>query len=257
MLIHWRERTLLLAAAVFFAAPAIGAEIHVMISGGFSAAYAELVPQFERATGHKVSTVRGASMGTDVNALPVRLQRGEPADVLILVGDALEELAKGGHIAAGSRTDLARSEMGLAVRKGLPKPDIKTVDAFKRAMLDAKSVAISTSASGVYLANELFPQLGIAGEMKGKTRVVGVTGVVVAKGEADIAIQQISELLPVAGIDYVGPLPREIQKVTMFVAVLAAGAKEVDAAKALIGFLASPAAAPAIAKSALEPVTSR
>ena len=257
MLIHWRERTLLLAAAVFFAAPAIGAEIHVMISGGFSAAYAELVPQFERATGHKVSTVRGASMGTDVNALPVRLQRGEPADVLILVGDALEELAKGGHIAAGSRTDLARSEMGLAVRKGLPKPDIKTVDAFKRAMLDAKSVAISTSASGVYLANELFPQLGITGEIKGKTRVVGVTGVVVAKGEADIAIQQISELLPVAGIDYVGPLPREIQKVTMFVAVLAAGAKEVDAAKALIGYLASPAAAPAIAKSALEPVTSR
>ena len=161
MLIHWRERILFIAAAVVCAAPALGAEIHVMISGGFSAAYAELVPQFERATGHKVSTVRGASMGTDVNALPVRLQRGEPADVLILVGDALEELAKGGHIAAGSRTDLARSEMGLAVRKGLPKPDIKTVDAFKRAMLDAKSVAISTSASGVYLANELFPQLGI------------------------------------------------------------------------------------------------
>jgi molybdate transport system substrate-binding protein len=176
---------------------------------------------------------------------------------LILVDDALEELGKDGRIAAGSRTDLARSEMGLAVRKGLPKPDIKTVDAFRRAMLDAKSVAISTSASGVYLANELFPQLGITGEMKAKTRVVGVTGVVVAKGEADIAIQQISELLPVAGIDYVGPLPREIQKVTMFVAVIAAGAREVGAAKTLIAFLASPAAAPAIAKSALEPVTSR
>ncbi len=196
-------------------------------------------------------------MGTAFNSIPSRLQRGEPADVLIMVGDALEALTENGRVPAESRVDLARSEMGMAVRTGMPKPDIKTVDAFKRALLEAKSVAISTSASGVYLSNELFPRLLIVDQMKGKTKIVGSTGPLVARGEAEIAIQQISELLLVPGIDYVGPLPSEIQKVTVYSAGLSASAKELDAAKTLIQFLASPAAASAIVKSALEAMTSR
>jgi len=239
-----------------FATVADAAEIRVMISGGFSAAYAELLREFERTTRHTLVTSRGASMGTTPDSIPSRLQRGEPVDVFIMVGDALEELNKQGKVATGSRVDLAHSRIGLAVRAGAPKPDIRTVDGFKRAMLEAKSIAISTSASGTFLSNELFPRLGIADEMRNKTRSVSgeAAGAPVARGEAEIALQQISELLPVKGIDYVGALPSEIQKVTVFSAAIAAGAKEPEAARALLQFLASPAAAPAIAKSALEPL---
>jgi molybdate transport system substrate-binding protein len=246
-----------LAGMMLFTGLASGAEIRVMISGGFSAAYLELVPEFERATGHTVVTARGASMGTTPNSIPSRLQRGEPVDALIMVGDALEVLAKQGKVTTGTRIDLARSRIGVAVRAGSPKPDIGSVDAFKRAMLNAKSLAYSTSASGVYLSTELFPRLGIADQVKGKSRMIGnePVGAAVARGEAEIALQQISELLPVPGIDFVGPLPAEIEKITVFSAGIAAGAKEPDAARALIKFLSSPAAAPAIAKSALEPMT--
>lgn len=233
-----------------------GAEVRVMISGGFLAAYLELIPQFERATGHKVVTARGASMGTTTNSIPSRLLRGEPVDVFVIIGDALEGLINQGKVAAGTRVDLARSSIGVAVRAGSPKPDIGSVDAFRRAMLDAKSLAYSSSASGVYLSTELFPRLGIADQVKGKSRTIGnePVGAAVARGEAEIALQQISELLPVPGIDFVGPLPAEIQKITVFSAGIAVGTTQPDAAKALIKFLASPAAAPAIAKSALEPM---
>ena len=245
-----------LAGMMLFTSSAYGAEIRVMISGGFSAAYLELVPQFERATGHRIMTARGASMGTAPNSIPSRLQRGEPVDVFVMVGDALEGLVKQGKIASGTRVDLARSSIGVAVRAGSPKPDIRSVEAFKRAMLDAKSLAYSSSASGVYLSTDLFPRLGIADQIKGKSKLIGSepVGAVVARGEAEIAIQQISELLPVPGLDFVGPLPAAIQKITVFSAGIAEGAKEPDAAAALIKFLASPAAAPAIAKSALEPI---
>jgi len=230
-----------------------------MISGGFSAAYQELLPEFERTTRHTVVTSRGASMGTTPTSIPSRLQHGEPVDVFIIAGDALEGLDKQGKVVPGSRIDLAQSRIGLAVRAGASKPDIGTVDAFRRLMLEAKSVSISTSASGVYLSTELFPRLNIADQMKAKTRAVAgePAAAPVARGDAEIALQQISELLPVPGIDYVGPLPAEIQKVTMFSAGIATGAKEPEAARELIRFLASPKAAPAIAKSALEPMTSR
>lgn len=232
------------------------AEINVMISGGFLAAHRELAPEFERATGHKVVTVRGGSMGTNPNSIPSRLQRGEPVDVFIMVGDALEALVRQGKIAPGSRVDLARSSIGMAVRAGAIKPDIGTVDAFKRAMLNAKSIVYSSSASGVYLSTELFPGLGIADQVKGKSRMIEgkPVGAAVARGEAQIALQQISELLAVPGIDFVAPLPKEIQKITVFSAGIATSAKEPEAAQALIKFLASSAAAPAIAKSALEPI---
>jgi molybdate transport system substrate-binding protein len=234
------------------------AEIKVMISGGFSAAYQDLVAEFERSTGHKLTTSAGASMGGAPDSIPSRLARGEPADVLILAGSAVDTLIKDGKAQAGSRVDLARSLIGMVVRKGAPKPDISTVEGLKRTLLEAKSIAYSASASGVYLSTEMFARLGIADEIKHKTKRIESERVaaVVARGDAEIGFQQVSELLPEKGTDYVGPLPPEVQRVTVFSAGLATGAKEPEAGKALIAFLASPAAAAAVTKSGLEPTTS-
>src|ERR1700740_760580 len=139
------------AAVVLLAGPAGAAEIRVMISGGLSAAYEVLVPEFERTTGHKVLTARGPSMGTTVNAIPVRLERGEPADVLIMVGYALKDLADKGKVMPGSSVDLVKSPIGIAVKSGATKPDISPAEAVKRALLAAKTIAYSDSASGVYV----------------------------------------------------------------------------------------------------------
>ena len=157
----FRELALGIAALLWLVGTAQAAEIRVMISGGLSAAYNALVPEFERASGHKVSTAYGPSMGTTQNAIPVRLERGEPADVLILVGYALGELMKQGKVVPGSRVDLVNSKIGVAVKAGAPKPDISSADALKRALLAAKSVAYSDSASGVYVSSEMFGKLGI------------------------------------------------------------------------------------------------
>ena len=227
-----------------------------MISGGFSAAYRDLVADFERSTEHKVTTSSGASMGGAADSIPSRLARGEPVDVLILAGSALDNLIKDGKAVSGSRTDLARSSIGMVVRKGAPKPDISTVDALKRTLLEAKSIAYSASASGVYLSTEMFPRLGVADQIKGKAKRIESERVaaVVARGDAEMGFQQVSELLPEKGTDYVGPLPDEVQRVTVFSAGIASGAAEPDAANALIKFLTSPAALPAITKSGLEPM---
>lgn len=227
-----------------------------MISGGFSAAYRDLVADFERSTEHKVTTSSGASMGGAADSIPSRLARGEPVDVLILAGSALDNLIKDGKAVSGSRTDLARSSIGMVVRKGAPKPDISTVDALKRTLLEAKSIAYSASASGVYLSTEMFPRLGVADQIKGKAKRIESERVaaVVARGDAEMGFQQVSELLPEKGTDYVGPLPAEVQRVTVFSAGIASGAAEPDAANALIKFLTSPAALPAITKSGLEPM---
>jgi molybdate transport system substrate-binding protein len=245
-----------IAGVLMLAGGASAAEVRVMISGGLTAAYKELVPEFERATGHKVITAYGPSMGTTVNAIPVRLERGEPADVLIMVGYALGDLAKQGKVVADSSVDLVKSSIGVAVKSGAPKPDISSVDALKRALLAAKSVAYSDSASGVYISTEMFQKLGIAEEMKDKARKIPATpvGEIVAHGDAELGFQQISELKPVPGIDIVGQLPPELQKITVFSAGIASGSKEPEAGKALIKFLASPAAAPVIIKSGMEPI---
>jgi molybdate transport system substrate-binding protein len=247
------------AASLILSGTGYAAEIDVMISGGFSAAYATLIPEFERVTKHTVVTVSGPSMGNTLEAIPNRLQRGERADLLIMVGTALDELIKQGKVVAASRADLARSSIGMVVRKGAPKPDIASVAAFKRTLIEAKSIAYSDSASGVYISSEMFGKLGIADAMKDKARKIPATpvGEIVARGDAELGFQQISELLPVPGVDLVGPLPAEIQKVTVFSAGVATSAKEPDAARALIVFLASAEAAAAIAKSGMEPVTSR
>jgi len=254
-----RTLTLVAASALFFGGTVLAAEINVMSSGGFTAAYNELVPEFERTTQNKVVTVYGASMGGAPDSIPSRLQRGEPADVVILASSGLDNLVEEGKVVAGSRVDLARSTIGMAVRAGAPKPDISTVDAFKRTLLEAKSIAYSASASGIYLSTELFPRLGIADQIKDKSKRIESerVGTVVARGDAEIGFQQVSELLPIEGIDYVGPLPAEIQKVTIFSAGITTSAKEPDAAQALIEFLSSPAAAPTITKTGMEPVTSQ
>jgi molybdate transport system substrate-binding protein len=186
----------------------------------------------------------------------MRLKRGEPADVLIMVGYALDDLIKQGKVAPDSRVDLARSFIGVAVRAGAPRPDLSSAEAFKRALLAARSVAYSDSASGVYVSTEMFQKLGIVDEMKGKARMIPAepVGAVVARGEAEIGLQQVSELLPVPGIDYVGPLPAEVQKVTVFSAGVASNAKEPAVARALIQYLSSPQAYAAIKKAGLEPV---
>ncbi|MBI2209081.1 MAG: substrate-binding domain-containing protein [Deltaproteobacteria bacterium] len=230
-------------------------DIRVMTSGAFTAAYLELILQLELVTKRKVVTA-ATSMGTGADSIPSRLQRGEPVDVVIVADAALAELIKDGKVVAESRVPLARSAIGMAVRAGSPKPDISSVDALKRTLLKAKSIAYSASVSGRYLSTELFQRLGIADQIMPKSRRIEGerVGAVVARGEAEIGFQQTSELLPVPGIDYVGPLPAEVQKVSVFSAGVAVGSGNPDAARALIGFLASPAAARAITKSGMEPM---
>jgi molybdate transport system substrate-binding protein len=230
-----------------------------MSSGGFTAAYKNLTPEFERMTKHKVATAYGASMGGAPDSIPSRLERGEPADVVILAGPALDKLIEQGKVVPGSRVDLARSTIGMAVRAGAPKPANSTGEARKRTQLEAKSIAYSASASGTYLSNEVFPRLGIAEQIKDKAKRIESerVGTVVARGDAEIGFQQVSELLPIPGIDYVGPLPAEVQQVTVFSAGIAVGAKEPAAGRELIRFLSSADAAPAVKATGLDPVTAR
>jgi len=244
----------LLAGLLLLPGAAGAAEIKVMISGGFSAAYETLVPEFERASGHKVTTVRGPSMGETPQAIPNRLARGEDADVVIMVGYALGGLIDKGQVRRESRVDLAWSRIGLAVKAGAPKPDISTVENFKKALLAAKSIAHSDSASGVYLSTDLFRRIGVYDAIKDRTRKIPAEPVarVVARGEAEIGFQPISELRPHPGIDIVGPIPDELQVVNVFAAGLATNAKQPDAGKALIAYLVSPAAKPAILASGME-----
>jgi molybdate transport system substrate-binding protein len=245
----------LVVSSILYGSAAYGGDLRVMTSGAFTAAYLEIVPEFEHKTHSKVLTAYGASMGNAPDSIPSRLQRGEPVDVVILAGAALDELIKQGEVLPDSRVDLVRSSIGMAVRSGAPKPDIGSVEALKRTLLEARSIAYSDSASGLYLSTELFQHLGIADQVMGKSkRIAGAVGDAIARGEAEIGFQQISELLPVKGIDYVGPLPPGVQRVTVFSAGVAVSSKNPDAARSLIRFLASPAAVPAIRKSGLEPV---
>lgn len=221
--------------------------IKVMASAAFREAYLELVPQFERASRHEVTTLWVPSV-----QMMSRLKGGETVDLVILSAASLDELVTAGIIAR--RVDLARSGIGIAVRAGAPKPDISSGDAVKRAVLAAKSVVYSTGPSGIYLAG-LFERMGIATQLEPKLkRVQGEPAAgVVARGEAEIGFQQMSELLPVPGIDIVGPLPPDIQQITAFSAGLHVAAGEADAAKALVRFLTAPAAAPVIRKKGMEP----
>jgi ABC-type molybdate transport system substrate-binding protein len=255
---HRRAGRLLARAAGLIAlaltATAAADEIVVMTSGAFTAPFADAVPWFEKSTQHELVSVFGASTGGAADSIPTRLARGEPADVIIVSAPALDALIAAGEVEAGSRVDLVLSGIGVAVRAGAAKPDIGSVDALVRAVRAARSVAYSASVSGTYLATELFPRLGLAAEIaaKGKRIESERVGAVVARGDAELGFQQISELLPIEGIDYVGPLPAEVQRVSTFSAGIAVGARAPAAARELVAFLASPALGPVVEKYGLE-----
>jgi molybdate transport system substrate-binding protein len=227
----------------------------VVTSGGFLAAYDQLIPLYEQATGHKVITSRGASIGNAPDSIPSRLARGEQFDIVILADSALDQFIQQGKVKAGSRVDLARSMIGMSVRKGTPKPDISSVEGLKQTLLDAKSIAYSASASGTYLSNELFPRLGVAEQIKHKaTKIYSErVGAVVLRGDAEIGFQQVSELLPFKELEFVGPLPEEVQQRVFFSAGVAEGAADTAVASHLIRFLAAPAAAPIVRSTGMEP----
>ena len=251
-----RGTTGVVVAGAFAAVVAQAAEIHVVSSGGFAQAYKTIAPEYEHETGNTLVTGWGPSMGDTPDTVPNRLKRGEPIDVVIMVGYALGDLIKQGKVVADSRVDLAESGIGVVVRAGAPKPDVSTVEALKQALLAAKSVAYSDSASGVYISNEMFKKMGIEAEMAGKARMIPAepVGAVVARGEAEIGFQQISELKPIKGIQLVGPVPAEVQKDTIFSAGVVSASKDPKDANGLIRFLASPKAAHAIVESGLEPM---
>jgi molybdate transport system substrate-binding protein len=248
----------LVALLLLIALPTSADEIKVMTSGAFTAPHLELAPRFEHATGHRVVT-EATSMGVGSSSIPARLERGEAIDVVIVADEDLQQLIQSGQVRKGTRTALAQSAIGMAVRRGAPRPDISTVDKLRRTLLEAKSIAYSASVSGTYLSTELFQKLGVAERVLPKSRRIDGerVGAVVARGEAQIGFQQISELLPVPGIDLVGPLPAEVQRVTVFSAGIGVAAKHPAAAKAFIEFLSSAAAVPAIRNSALEAVSAK
>ena len=200
-------------------------------------------------------TLSGASQGKGPETIAAQLSRGVDADVAILSREGLGELIASGQVVAGTDVDLARAALGAAVRSGARRPDIGTIEAFKRALLSAKVVAVPASTSGIYLTAELFPRLGIADRLHTKITARGSqSAALVAAGDADIAVQPVSELVCEAGLDFLGPIPAELQLVQTFSAAIVAGSKEVDASRALLAFLASERAAAAIRKNGMLPV---
>ncbi len=248
------------ATALLMVGAASAAEVRVMISAGFYQVYSELGPAFERTSGHRLVTTRGPSMGDSPEAIPTRLTRGEAADVVILDEKSFDELARRGSVRVDSKIRLARSLIGMVVRAGAAKPDISSVEACRSALLAAKSIAYSDSGSGTYLSTTLFPKLGIADQVAGKSRKVRgppsgePVAAVVARGEAEIGFQQVSELIHVPGVTFVGTIPTEVQPMTFFAAALTSTVRQPEAASALIRFLSSPEAAPVISKVGLMPL---
>lgn len=250
-------------ATLLLAGAGSASDVHVMISAGFFAVYSELGPAFERATGHRLVTTRGPSMGDSPEAIPTRLARGEIADVVILDGGSADELGRRGLVRSDTKVELAGSLIGMVVRAGSAQPDIGSVETFRSALLAAKSIAYSDSGSGTFLSTVLFAKLRVADQVAGKSRKVRgppsgePVAAVVARGEAEIGFQQVSELIHVPGVTFVGTIPAELQPVTVFAAVLTSTAREPEAASALIRFLASPEAVPAILKAGLTPLLRR
>jgi molybdate transport system substrate-binding protein len=234
-----------------------------MISAGFYGVYSELGPAFERADGHRIVTTRGPSMGDSPEAIPARLAQGEAPDVVILDRGVVDELGRKGLVRVESKVDLARSLISMRVRAGASKPNISTVEALRSTLLAAHSIAYSDSGSGTYLSTILFRQLGIADQIASKSRKVRgppsgePVAAVVARGEAEIGFQQVSELIHVPGIAFVGTVPAEVQPKIFFAGALTNTSRQPDEATALIRFFASPEAAPAIKKAGLIPLSER
>jgi molybdate transport system substrate-binding protein len=241
--------SILLAATLLLPGLAGAAEIKVISTQATQEAYQELVAQFEKASGHKVTTIFTGTLNVHK-----RLASGEPYDLIIMAAPAIDEQIQLGKAVGGSRVDFAQSGTGVAVRKGAAKPDIGSPEAFKRTLLAAKSIGYSTGPSGLYMLS-VFEKMGIADQVKPKLKQTpsGVfVGTLIANGDTEIGFQQISELVHFQGIDYVGPLPGNLQRMTMFSTGIHSGAKQADAAKALVKFVTAPSAAPIIRKHGLE-----
>uniref|UniRef100_E1TJH8 Extracellular solute-binding protein family 1 n=1 Tax=Burkholderia sp. (strain CCGE1003) TaxID=640512 RepID=E1TJH8_BURSG len=233
------------------------ADLHVMSSGGFTAAYKALGPRFASETGNTLETALGPSMGKSAEAIPNRLERGEPADAVIMVGYALDDLIQKGKVIPGSRVELADSRIGMVVREGAAKPDISSPEGLRQTLLRAKSIAYSDSASGVYIERELFKKLGIEDQVKAKSQKIQRIPVasVVASGDYEIGFQQVSELLPVKGVTFVGKIPESLQSVTRFAAGIPVAAQHPKEAKALLDYLASPGVQAEVRSTGLDTVS--
>jgi molybdate transport system substrate-binding protein len=246
-----------LLLALFVVAPAAQAdELTVMSSGGYTAALEQLAVVFEKATGHHVRLLLGPSMGTAPEAIPNRLARGEAADLLVMVDSALRDLIAKGVVRADSRIELANSKIGMAVRAGQAKPDISTVESFTRTLMAARSIAYSDSASGVYIETEMYKRLGFQAQLTAKSRriVAERVGNVVARGEAQIGFQQVSELLPISGIVFVGPIPDAVQQVTVFSAGIPLAASRPDLARQLLVYVTAAPARLTVERTGMEPL---
>lgn len=229
------------------------AQLQVIISGGFSGPYQQMLPQFEKNTGISVKTLSGASQGTGPKTIKAQLEAGASVDVVILSREGLAELVALGRIMPGTVTDLAIAPLGAAVPLGSARPDISTVAAFTQAIVKANSIVVPGSTSGIYLTTELFPMLGVAKQISVKITERGsqATSLLAAR-EAAMAIQPSSELVNIAGIDFIGRLPNEIQLLQIFAIAITKESIQVEAAKKLIQFLTSPAAAVPIQNSGMD-----
>lgn len=231
------------------------AQVNVLMSGEFAAAYEQLLPEFERVTGIKVTTGSGASQGTGPQTIAAQLARGVPADVVILSREGLGDLIAANKIVAGTDADLARVPLGVAVRAGTAKPDVRTVEAFKQVLLNAKTIAIPGSTSGIWLETDLFPRLGIAEKIDVKAMPRGADAAgMVAAGGASLAVMPVSEIVHAAGVDFAGSIAPEIQFVQVFSAAVVAGSGAIKGSQRLIDFLASARACEAISNSGMEPL---
>jgi molybdate transport system substrate-binding protein len=246
-------------ATFFLASPGYTMEkLTVMISGGFSLAYRQVLPEFERTTGIAVTTLSGSSQGTGPKTIKSQLDQGAEVDVVILSREGLDELIAAGRIAAGSEVGLADAALGAAVREGSARPDIGTVDTLKRTLLAAHLVMLPASTSGIFMKNDVFPKLGIADKVASKMVARGADSTAaLAAGEADLAIGPVSELVHQPGIELIGALPDEVQLVQTFTAAITRTAHHPEQAKRLIGFLASDQALAAIKNAGMQPAGHR
>ncbi|MCZ2495691.1 ABC transporter substrate-binding protein [Xylophilus sp. Kf1] len=235
--------------------PPAAHRVTMMTSGAFAATATELQPGYQAATGDSLTIVYGSSMGGAADSIPARLARNEPVDVVILARSSLDELVAQGKVVPGSQVDLVHSLIGFAVRTGTPKPDVSSVAAVRATLLAAPSIAYSASASGTYYQNEMLKNLSIEAQVRPKSKRIlsERVGTVVARGDAELGLQQVSELLPIPGVDFVGVLPPELQRMTVFSAGISTTAQDVEGARSLIRYFASPAVVPVLKRNGLEP----
>ena len=249
---HAFSHSFLLIAVTLVCSGHCLAQVKVIMSGGFATAYQSALPEFEQTTGIVVTTGSGASQGNGPETIGAQLRRGVPADMVIMSREGLDDLIREGKIVEGTDVDLAQTPLGVAVRAGAPKPDIGTVEDFRQTLLNARSIVVPGSTTGIYLTTTLFPRFGVDSKVVKVTARSKESIAMVASGDAQLVVQPVSELLHMPGIDFVGPIPSEVQYISVFSAAVVAGSKEVEASKRLISFLASEKAFGAIKQAGME-----